>query len=157
MQDILTFLWYDGQAEEAARFYVSLFPNSKIGRIAHSVGLGPIKAGEVMVVEFTLNGRGFAAMNGGPAFKFNEAISIQVSCDTQDEVDQLWNALTADGGQESACGWLKDKYGLSWQITPAILLEAITDPDKAKVHRAMTSMMTMRKLDVATLKKAIAG
>jgi 2-polyprenyl-6-hydroxyphenyl methylase/3-demethylubiquinone-9 3-methyltransferase len=96
-------------------------------------------------------------MNGGPAFKFNEAISLQVSCDTQGEVDRLWNALIVDGGQESACGWLKDKYGLSWQITPAMLLDAITDPDKAKVHRAMTSMMTMRKLDIATLKKAIAG
>jgi predicted 3-demethylubiquinone-9 3-methyltransferase (glyoxalase superfamily) len=153
MQKIAPFLWFDIQAEEAAKFYVSIFKNSKIVRIARYSELGPGPAGSVMTVEFELESQRLIALNGGPHFKFTEAISLMVDCKTQEEVDYYWNKLT-EGGQESDCGWLKDKYGLSWQITPGILMEMVSDPDKEKADRAMKAMMTMKKIDIAALKRA---
>jgi predicted 3-demethylubiquinone-9 3-methyltransferase (glyoxalase superfamily) len=157
MQAITPCLWFDDQAEEAANFYVSLFPNSRIKQVNRYTGAGPGKEGAVMVVVFEINGQEHVALNGGPLFHFNESISLQVHCDTQEEVDRLWEALTKDGGSESQCGWLKDKYGLSWQITPVALLEMISDPDRAKVRRTMDVMMTMKKLEIAPLEKAYQG
>lgn len=153
-QKITTFLWYDAQAEEAARLYVSLFKNSKILSIARCGEAGPGPKGSVLTVTFQLDGQEFIALNAGPMFKFTEAISLMVNCDTQAEVDRLWDALIKGGGEASQCGWLKDKFGLSWQITPRMLLKALHDPDPETVKRVMQSMMTMGKIDVAALEAA---
>jgi len=156
MPKISTFLWFDTQAEEAANFYVSVFPNSKIGKIARYGDAGPGPAGSVMTIGFELDGRPFSGLNGGPHFKFTEAISLVVECKDQAEVDHYWSKLT-EGGSEVQCGWLKDKYGLSWQIVPTRLLELAADPDKARSNRAMAAMMKMVKIDIAALEAAAAG
>ena len=155
-------LWFDNQAEEAAKFYTNIFKNSRIVKISHYPKAGQEvhhrPAGSVLTVEFELEGQSFTALNGGPQFKFNEAISLQVSCGSQEEIDYYWKALTVSGDPNSQqCGWLKDKFGLSWQIVPASLGEMIADPDKAKAERVFSAMMGMKKLDVAALKKAYAG
>lgn len=158
MPSIITFLTFNNQAEEAARFYTSIFPNSKITRITHYPDLGPqaaFKAGGVMTVEFMLDGREFIALNGGPQFVFSQAFSISVQCDTQVEVDRYWDALLAGGGQPVACGWLTDKFGVSWQINPKILMQAITHPDQKKAAKAMQAMMTMVKIDAEQIRRAI--
>jgi predicted 3-demethylubiquinone-9 3-methyltransferase (glyoxalase superfamily) len=151
-----TCLWFDGQAEEAANHYTSIFKNSKIGRIGRYTEAGPGPAGSVMAVEFELNGQRFVGLNGGPEFKFNEAISFQIYCEDQDEVDYYWSKLT-EGGEESICGWLKDKYGVSWQVIPAGLTEMLGDPDQEKAKRTAEAMFGMRKLDIAALEAAYAG
>jgi len=156
MQKISPFLWFDSNAEEAANFYVSIFKDSKILKIARYGEAGPGPAGSVMVVNFQIEGQDFIALNGGPLFKFTEAISFVISCQTQEEVDRYWNKLTADGGQESQCGWLKDKYGLSWQVTPTILGELLADKDQKKAQRVMQAMLQMKKIDIAALKRAAA-
>lgn len=143
---ITPFLWFDGQAEEAANFYTSIFPNSKIEKIVRN-------GSAVMVVDFTLGGQKFTALNGGPQFKFNEAISFVVNCDTQAEVDFFWEKLTADGGEESMCAWLKDKFGVSWQIVPEALPRLLSDPDPAVAQTAMAAMLKMRKIVIADLTK----
>ena len=148
MNKITPFLWFDDQAEEAMRFYVSIFKNSK----ALSVSPGP--SGKAMSVTFELEGQEFMALNAGPQFKFTEAISFFVSCETQDEVDELWTKLTADGGEESRCGWLRDKYGLSWQIIPTALIQMLGDSDPAKAKRVVDAMLTMRKIDIKGLQEA---
>ena len=156
MQKISPFLWFDSNAEEAANFYVSIFKDSKILKIAHYGEAGPGPAGSVMVVNFQIEGQDFIALNGGPLFKFTEAISFVINCQTQEEVDHYWNKLTAGGGQESQCGWLKDKYGLSWQVTPTILGELLADKDQKKAQRVMQAMLQMKKIDIAALKRAAA-
>ena len=156
-QKITTFLWFDHNAEEAANFYVSVFKNSRILQTTRYGDAGPRPKGSVMTVSFELDGQEFTALNAGPAFKFTEAISLVVHCKTQEEVDYYWNKLTADGGQESDCGWVKDKYGLSWQITPDILLELIGDPDTAKADRVMRAMMGMKKIIIEDIEAAAAG
>ena len=148
MNKITPFLWFDDQAEQAMRFYVSVFKNSKV----LSVSPGP--NGKAMSVTFELEGQAFMALNGGPEFKFTEAISLFVSCTTQEEVDDLWAKLTADGGEESRCGWLKDKYGLSWQIIPTALMEMLGDADPGKAGRAMEAMLKMNKIDIKALRAA---
>lgn len=153
-QKIRTFLWYDNQAEEAAKFYCSLFKNSVVNKVTRYPEGGPAPSGTAMTVEFQLAGVQFIALNGGPHFKFTEAISLSVDCDNQTEVDELWSKLTANGGQTSQCGWLKDKYGLSWQIVPRALVELLSGPDAAKSGRVMNAMMRMVKIDIATLQKA---
>jgi predicted 3-demethylubiquinone-9 3-methyltransferase (glyoxalase superfamily) len=155
-QKITTFLWFDSNAEEAANFYTSIFPDSKILNIARYGDAGPGPKGSVMTVSFQLAGQDFVALNGGPTFKFNEAISLLVHCDTQEEVDSYWEQLGA-GGSTQACGWLKDKFGLSWQITPDILLELIQDRDPARADRVMRAMMKMVKIDIAEIKRAAEG
>ena len=157
MQKITPFLWFDGQAEQAAKFYTSIFKNSKIKKIARYTKVGPGPEGSVMTVAFTLNGQEFVALNGGPNFKFTEAISLVVNCETQAEVDRYWKKLTAGGGKAVACGWLKDKYGLFWQITPTMLTQLIADKDPDKVNRVMTAMMKMVKLDIKKLQAAAKG
>ncbi len=157
MQKITTFLWFDDQAEEAVNFYTSLFQDAKILEVNRYSDAGPGPAGQVMVINFQLVGQEFTALNGGPQFKFNEAISLVVNCETQAEVDRLWEKLTADGGQESMCGWLKDKYGLSWQIVPTALGGLIGGPDPAGAQRAMQAMLQMHKLDIAALQRAYEG
>jgi predicted 3-demethylubiquinone-9 3-methyltransferase (glyoxalase superfamily) len=157
MPKITPFLWYETQAEEAANFYVSIFPNSKIIKVSHYSDAGPGRNETVMVVQFELDGKPFLALNGGPHYKFTEAVSFTIDCKNQQEVDHYWQKLTADGGQESMCGWLKDKYGLSWQVTPAILGELISDPDKEKAKRAMEAMLKMKKIDIATIQRAKDG
>src|SRR5688572_28622413 len=161
VQQITPFLWFDGQAEEAARFYVSVFKKGKLGTISRFPDAGQDvhhrAAGSVMTVEFVLNGLPFVALNGGPNFKFNEAISLMIECDTQDEIDYYWEKLIAGGGQPSACGWLKDKYGLSWQVTPRALMKMWKDSKSAGTKRAFTAMMDMTKLDIAKLKAAYKG
>jgi predicted 3-demethylubiquinone-9 3-methyltransferase (glyoxalase superfamily) len=154
MQKITTMLWFDGQAEEAAKFYVSVFKNSKMGKVVRYGDAGPGPKGSVMVASFEVNGREFTALNAGPQFKFNESVSFIVHCKTQEEVDYYWDKLLAGGGQESACGWLKDKFGLSWQITPDVLLELISDPDPAISQSVMKAMMQMRKIDIEAVKRA---
>ncbi len=153
MQKINTFLWFDTQAEEAANFYTSIFKNSRIRSIACYPEGSPGPAGAVMTVTFELEGQTFVALNGGPAFKFTEAISLFVNCDTQEEVDALWDRL-CEGGEPRQCGWLKDKFGLSWQITPTILLEMLQDKDAEKSKRVMQAMLKMNKLDIKGLKQA---
>jgi predicted 3-demethylubiquinone-9 3-methyltransferase (glyoxalase superfamily) len=150
-QKIKTYLWYDTQAEEAARLYTSLFKNSKI------LNVTPGPGGAAMVVTFELDGQEFIALNGGPQYRFTEAVSLLVSCEDQTEVDELWTRLTADGGEESMCGWLKDKFGLSWQIIPNALGTLIGDPDPEKARRAIEAMLQMRKIDIAALERAHAG
>jgi predicted 3-demethylubiquinone-9 3-methyltransferase (glyoxalase superfamily) len=150
-------LWFDTQAEEAADFYVGLFPNSKITGMSRYGDAGPMPKGTVLTVEFELEGRPFTALNGGPHYKFNEAVSFQIYCDSQAEIDRYWNALISDGGEESMCGWCKDRFGLSWQVVPNRLIELITDPDAAKARRVTDAMFKMRKLDIATLEAAAKG
>ena len=151
-----TCLWFDGQAEEAANYYASIFEDSKIGKIGRYTEAGPGEPGSVLAVEFELNGQRFVGLNGGPEFKFNEAISFQIFCEDQDEVDYYWNKFTEDG-EESVCGWLKDKYGVSWQVIPNGLIEMIGDPNPEKAKRATEAMLKMRKLDIETIRKAHAG
>ncbi|MFD5800217.1 VOC family protein [Streptomyces sp. NPDC049936] len=152
-----TCLWFDGTAEEAAHFYVSLFKNSRIGPVTHYPEGSYQPAGTVLTVEFTANGQKFVALNGGPQFRFNEAVSFQISCESQDEVDHYWAKLTEGGGEEGPCGWLKDRFGVSWQVVPIRLEEMFRDPDPEKVARANKAMMAMRKLDIAALELAYAG
>ncbi len=157
MQRITPFLWFDGQAEEAARFYVSLFRNSKITAITHYDDAGAKAsgrpAGSVMTVAFQLEGQEFVALNGGPHYKFTEAVSFVVNCEKQKEVDDYWARLS-EGGEEGPCGWLKDRYGLSWQITPTILPRLLSDPDPKKAQRAMKAMLQMKKIEIKALQQA---
>jgi len=153
-QKITTFLWFDNNAEEAVNFYVSIFKNSKILNMSRYGDAGPGPKGSVMTCTFQLEGQEFIALNGGPHFKFTEAISLFVDCETQEEVDTLWNKLTADGGAPSQCGWLKDKFGLSWQIIPSALMEMMSDRDPAKSRRVMEAMMQMSKIELQKLKLA---
>jgi predicted 3-demethylubiquinone-9 3-methyltransferase (glyoxalase superfamily) len=162
MQKIVTNLWFDTQAEQAAHFYVALFPDSAVNRVSYypaSAANGPAQkpVGSVLTVDFTLAGQYYTALNGGPQFPFTEAISLLITCDTQDEIDHYWNGLLADGGQESQCGWLKDKYGLSWQIVPAILGDLMSDADPAKVERVSAVVMRSVKLNIAELQMAYDG
>ena len=153
IQKITPFLWFDHQAEEAVAFYTSIFANSKIGKVIRYSEAGPGPAGSVMTIDFQLEGQSFAALNGGPHFKFTEAISFVVHCQSQEEVDIYWEKLSADGG-EVQCGWVKDKFGLSWQIVPTVLLELLNDPDPEKAGRVMKAMLKMTKLEIDTLKRA---
>ena len=153
MKKITPFLWFDTQAEEAAKFYASVFPNSKIRKTARYGEAGPGPKGSVMTVEFELDGQRMIALNGGTVFKFTEAISLSVDCKDQKEVDHYWTKLS-QGGQESQCGWLKDRYGLSWQVNPAILGELLAGPDAKKARRVMEAMLKMRKIDIAALRAA---
>jgi predicted 3-demethylubiquinone-9 3-methyltransferase (glyoxalase superfamily) len=153
MQKITPCLWFDTQAEEAATFYTSIFENSRILDVGHYGEAGPRPAGMVMTVNFELDGQEFVALNGGPEFTFDEAISFQVSCQTQEEVDEFWSRLS-EGGEEGPCGWLKDRYGLSWQIVPTRLMELISDPDPQRAQRAMSAMLGMKKIDIAAVEKA---
>ena len=159
MKTITPFLWFEGQAEEAARFYAAIFPNSKVGPITRygdaSAGASGRRKGSVMTVKFQLNGQEFVALNGGPDFKFTEAVSFVVNCDTQDEIDHYWNNL-ADGGEPGPCGWLKDRYGLSWQVVPKALQEMLQDMDAHKAERVMSALLKMKKLDLKVLKDAYA-
>jgi predicted 3-demethylubiquinone-9 3-methyltransferase (glyoxalase superfamily) len=153
MKQLIACLWFDGQAEEAMSFYTSIFRNAKAGDIVRWPDAGPGPAGSVLTASFEVGGTRFVALNGGPQFKFSEAVSFQIPCETQDEVDYYWEKLGA-GGQYQPCGWLKDRYGVSWQVTPAILLDMIADPDSAKAGRVMQVMMRMQKLEIAPLKQA---
>ena len=157
MPKISPFLWFDTQAEEAANLYVSIFPNSKILASARYGDAGPGPKGSVMTVQFQLDGQEIIALNGRPIYKFTEAFSLSVDCKNQEEVDRYWTMLTANGGQEGPCGWLKDKFGLSWQVTPAILPQMLTDTDRKKATRVMEAMMKMKKIDTAALKRAYEG
>jgi len=161
MQKITPFLWFDDQAEEAVNFYTALFKNSKIGRIfryneeaAEKTGR-PV--GSVLTIEFEIEGQKFVALNGGPLFKFNESVSFVINCETQEEVDYFWGKLIADGGEESACGWLKDKFGLSWQVTPTVLIDMLHDNDQEKSGRVMQAMLQMQKIEIPKLKAAYGG
>ena len=156
MKKITPFLWFDKDAEEAAKFYVSVFPNSKIGSVARYGEAGPGQSGSVMTVEFELNGLRFVALNGGPEFKFTEAVSFVINCETQEEVDDYWAKL-ADGGEEGPCGWLKDRYGLSWQVVPTALMELLKDADPEKSQRVMKAMLQMGKIEIEPLRRAYAG
>jgi predicted 3-demethylubiquinone-9 3-methyltransferase (glyoxalase superfamily) len=153
MQKITPFLWFDDKAEEAMNFYVSIFKNSKVGRVTRYGDAGPGPKGTVMSAAFVLDGQEFFALNGGPLFKFTEAISFFVNCETQQEVDQLWEKLS-EGGEKSRCGWLKDKYGLSWQIIPSVLGKMLQDKNAEKAKRVMTAMLQMEKLDISRLQQA---
>ncbi|MEN0053110.1 MAG: VOC family protein [Mucilaginibacter sp.] len=154
MQKIIPCLWFDGKVEEAIKFYTSLFKNSKVKDISHYGEGAPQPAGTILVATFELEGQEFMILNGGPAFKFTEAISLSVNCETQEEVDFYWEKLSADGGQESQCGWLKDKYGLSWQIVPTVLGKFLRDQDKKKAGNVMMALMQMSKLDIKKLEEA---
>ena len=154
---LITCLWFDTEAEEAATYYTGVFKNSRLGRLYRNTGAGPGTAGSVLLVEFELNGQKFSALNGGPEYSFNEAVSVVVPCADQAEVDYYWDAMLSGGGQEVACGWLRDRYGLAWQIVPARLFEMIADPDQAAAARATQAMLTMTKLDIAALERAYAG
>jgi predicted 3-demethylubiquinone-9 3-methyltransferase (glyoxalase superfamily) len=157
LHKIKPFLWFDTQAEEAAKYYCSVFKNSKMLDVQRYPEGSPASAGSVMIASFELEGIQFVALNAGPRFKFTEAISFVVTTESQEETDYYWNKLTSDGGQESACGWLKDKFGLSWQITPRALMQLLSDPDKQKAARVMQAMMQMRKIDITTLERAAAA
>jgi predicted 3-demethylubiquinone-9 3-methyltransferase (glyoxalase superfamily) len=154
MQKITPFLWFDDQAEEAVKFYTSIFKNSKVGRILHygeeaaKVSQTGRPVGSVLTIEFEIEGQKFTALNGGPQFKFNESVSFVVNCETQEEVDYFWEKLTRDGGQESACGWLKDKFGLSWQVVPRALIDMLRDKDSEKSERVMKAMLQMQKINI---------
>ena len=156
MQKISPFLWFDNQAEEAMNFYVSIFKNSKIGSVMRYGDAGPGPKGSVMTASFELEGQQFTALNGGPHFKFTEAISFVVSCETQEEVNELWDKLSG-GGETQQCGWLKDKFGLSWQIIPSALIELMGDPDPEKSQRVMEAMLQMTKIEIAKLRQAYEG
>jgi predicted 3-demethylubiquinone-9 3-methyltransferase (glyoxalase superfamily) len=153
MTRITPCLWFDTEGEEAAAFYVSLFKNSRITDVARYGESGPRPAGTVMVVSFELDGQPFTALNGGPEFTFDEAISFQIDCSSQDEVDHYWEGLTT-GGEEGPCGWLKDRYGVSWQVVPSELITLLQDPDAGRSQRAMAAMMTMKKIDIAAVRAA---
>ena len=155
-QKITPNLWFDTEAEEAASFYVSVFKDARIVNVARYTEAGPRPAGTVMTVEFELNGQRFVGINGGPQFKFDEAVSLQISCEDQDEVDYFWERLT-DGGEESQCGWCKDRFGLSWQVVPTGMEEVFANPDPEAARRAMEAMLKMRKLDIAELRRAAEG
>ncbi len=156
-QKITPFLWFDNQAEEAANFYVSVFKNSKVLSVVRYGDAGPGPKGSVMTAEFELDGQKFVALNGGPLFKFTEAISFVVNCESQEEVDYFWEQLTTEGGQEGQCGWLKDRYGLSWQIVPARSIELLKDKDPAKSQRVMQAVLQMKKIDIRKLEQAYEG
>ena len=156
LQKIVPNLWFDTEAEEAASFYVSVFPNSRVVTVARYTEAGPRPAGMVMTVEFELEGQRFVAINGGPQFPFSEAVSLQIACATQDEVDFYWERL-GEGGSEGPCGWLKDRYGLSWQVVPEGLDELFSDSDQSRAARAMEAMFAMTKLDIAALRSAADG
>jgi predicted 3-demethylubiquinone-9 3-methyltransferase (glyoxalase superfamily) len=151
-----TCLWFDNQGEEAAHYYMGIFKDSRLGRVQRYTSAGPGAEGTVAAVEFELNGQKFLALNGGPLYQFNAAVSIVVECADQAEIDYYWDRLT-DGGMEIACGWLQDKFGLSWQVVPTVFLEMITDPDAEKTRRVTAAMFTMKKLDIAELERAYAG
>jgi predicted 3-demethylubiquinone-9 3-methyltransferase (glyoxalase superfamily) len=153
LQKITPFLWFDHEAEEAATMYTSIFPNSKIVKVTRYGSAGPGPAGSAMTVEFQLEGQTFVALNGGPIYKFTEAVSFMVNCESQAEVDTYWEKLSAGGG-EVQCGWLKDRFGLSWQVVPTVLLKLLGDPDPAKSQRVMKAMMAMTKMDIAALQAA---
>ena len=153
---ITPFLWFDDNAEEAVNHYLSIFKNGKIIEVSRYGEAGPGKPGSVMVMSFEIEGQRFSALNGGPHFKFTEAISLAVDCQSQEEVDELWSKLSA-GGSESQCGWLKDKFGLSWQIVPSVLVRLLKGPDRAGANRAMQAMLKMKKIDIATLQRAYDG
>lgn len=153
MQKISTCLWYNGQAEEAANFYISIFKNSKITNVMRMPEGGPAPAGTVMSVNFVLEGNEYIGLNGGPQYSFTPAISFFVKCNTQEEIDHLWDSLS-DGGREDRCGWLQDKFGVSWQIVPPVLGEMLGDKDRSKASRVMNAMLKMRKLEIAVLKQA---
>jgi len=158
MSKVTPCLWFDGQAEEAARLYASIIPDSRIEKIVRAPADNPSTAkGAVLTVEFSLGGQPFIALNGGPEFPFTEAISLSIECDDQAEVDRYWDALIADGGQPSVCGWLKDRFGLSWQVVPRIMAEFMSSDDRAGAERAMKAMLGMTKLDVARLREAFDG
>lgn len=152
-----TCLWFDGQAEEAAQYYTSVFKNSRLGRVTRYTEAGPGPVGTVVTVEFEINGQRFIGLNGGPEFKFNEAVSFQIDCEDQDEVDHYWERLTEDGGHGVACGWLRDRFGVAWQVVPTELTEMVTDHDSEKARRATEAMLSMTKLDIAALRKAYEG
>ena len=155
---IATCLWFNKNAEEAAKFYAATFPDSRVTGVHKAPSDYPSgKAGDVLTVDFTVLGQPFVGLNGGPEFKFDEAISFQVFTDTQEETDRYWNAIVKNGGEESVCGWCKDKFGLSWQIAPRVLIDAMTGPDTAAAKRAMDAMMTMKKIDIAKIEAARAG
>jgi predicted 3-demethylubiquinone-9 3-methyltransferase (glyoxalase superfamily) len=156
MQKVTPCLWFDQQAEEAARFYVSIFKNSKIGAINHYGEGAPMPKGTVLTVRFQLDSQEYLALNGGPIFKFTEAVSFIVNCETQEEVDRMWDKL-AEGGQVQQCGWLKDKFGLSWQIVPTALAKMISDPEPGRAARVMKALLQMKKLDLEKLEEAYAG
>ncbi|MDQ6820645.1 MAG: VOC family protein [Actinomycetota bacterium] len=155
-QPITPFLWFDSEAEDAAKYYTSIFPNSRITNVSHYTEAGPRPAGTVMTVEFDLDGQRFHALNGGPHYSFSEAISFVVSCETQEDVDYYWERLSQDG-EEGPCGWLKDRFGLSWQVVPEGMIELFTDPDRGRAQRAMQAMLGMHKLDLAAMRSAADG
>lgn len=157
LQKITPFLWFDREAEEAARFYTSVFPGSRVLGVTRYGDAGPGPAGSVMTIEFELAGQRLVALNGGPMFRLTEAFSLAVACESQQEIDRYWRALTSDGGEESQCGWLKDRYGLSWQVVPAALLGMLGDEDAARRDRVVRALMPMRKLDAAALEAAYRG
>ena len=156
-QKITTFLWFDNNAEEAVKFYCSVFKNSRILNTTHYGDSGAGPKGKVMTVDFELDGQRFAALNGGPTYKFTEAISLVVNCDTQEEIDYFWEKLSSEGGREVECGWVKDKYGLSWQIVPTILFDELFQGGDSQTDRVLRAVMTMKKLDIEDLKKAAEG
>jgi predicted 3-demethylubiquinone-9 3-methyltransferase (glyoxalase superfamily) len=156
MRKLTPCLWFDTEGEDAATFYTSFFPNSRILEVAHYGSAGPRAEGTVMTVSFELDGQEFIALNGGPDFTFNEAISFEVSCESQEEVDRFWSTLS-EGGEEGPCGWLKDKFGVSWQIVPTRLVELLTDPDREKAQRVMAAMLKMRKIEIDELERAAAA
>jgi predicted 3-demethylubiquinone-9 3-methyltransferase (glyoxalase superfamily) len=157
MPDITPNLWFDTQSEEAAEFYVSVFPNSKITNVTHYTEAGPRQAGMVLTVDFVLDGTPFTAINGGPEFTFDEAISLHITCEDQDEVDYYWSRLLEGGGEESQCGWLKDRYGLSWQVVPKGMEDLLNDPDSDRATRGMQAMLGMQKIDLAGILAAADG
>jgi predicted 3-demethylubiquinone-9 3-methyltransferase (glyoxalase superfamily) len=157
MNPIIPSLWFDMQAEEAANFYCSIFPNSRITAISHYTDAGPREAGMVLAVDFELNGQPFNAINGGPEFTFDSAVSFVIECETQEELDNYWDRLLAGGGKEVQCGWLSDRFGLAWQVVPTGMAEVFADPDKSKAERAMKAMLGMVKIDMAALRAAADG
>jgi len=156
-QKIVPNLWFDTEAEEAAEFYVSVFDDGRIVNVTHYTDAGPRDAGMVMTVEFELEGQRFVGINGGPNFKFDEAVSFAIECETQEKIDYYWDKLREGGGEEGPCGWLKDRFGLSWQVVPTGMEELFADPDKSKAERAMRAMLGMKKIDVAEIRRAAAG
>jgi predicted 3-demethylubiquinone-9 3-methyltransferase (glyoxalase superfamily) len=156
LHQIIPNLWFDTEAEDAAKFYTSIFDNSRIVNVTHYTEAGPREAGSVMTVEWEIDGQRFVGINGGPDFTFSEAVSFQITCETQDEIDSYWEKLT-DGGEEGPCGWCKDRFGLSWQVVPTGMEELFADPDTSRAERAMRAMFEMRKLDIEALRAAADG